>query len=114
MKIYWSLHQLPELKPLSRPQRKHLFQRYQWYFLRHWYGWIFFVLYVGVFYMANHSEKWLPIDDVPWWLECGTMVVLLVGAVNILYIGRLYGARSPMKEEVESWKRKGEKEGGKP
>jgi len=105
MKIYGSIHQLPELKPLSRPQRKRLFRRYKWHFLRHWQGWIFFVLYVGVFCMANQIEKWLPMDKVPWWLEFGLIVVLLVVAVNLLYIGRLYGARPPIKEEVESWKR---------
>jgi len=67
-----------------------------------------FTLYVGIFYMANQIENGLPMDKVPWWLEFGIIVVLLVVAVNLLYIGRLYGARSPMKEEVESWKREGE------
>ncbi len=108
MKIYWSIHQLPELKPLSRTQRKQLFQRYRWHFLSHWHGWIFLVLYVGVFWMALESEKWLPVDEVPWWLEFGTVVVLMATVINVLYIGRLYGARTAMKEEVESWKQKGE------
>ena len=106
MKIYLSIHQLPELKEIPKKDRKYIYRRHLKKADNQWQVGISAALYVALYILAFLAMQYFIRNDYSIWTTLAITIPIYTASVLCLHIGRLNWSRPYMKEEVEFWKSK--------
>jgi len=104
MKLYLSIHQLPELKEIPKKDRKYVYRRHLKKADNHWQVGIFAALYIALYVLAFLTSQYFIRNDYSTWVTLAISIPIYLLAVSCLHIGRINWSRPYMKEEIEFWK----------
>jgi cation transport ATPase len=107
MKIYLSIHQLPELKDVPKKDRKYVYQRHLKKADNQWQVGVFAALYIALYMLAFFTSNYLLHNDYSIWATLVISIPIYMIAAFFLHIGRLNWSRPYIQKEVEFWNSKG-------
>ena len=99
MKIYMSFHQLPELKDVSRSDRKLIINRHRLRSYQHWQCW--FITVVGIIIiLAGFEIDSAARENLPKFTRFFIISPFILAGFYLQEIGRIIWARPYIKEEL--------------